>query len=158
MSDLDQNMHCSFCAKSASEVKKLIAGPSVYICDECVYLCHGILVGSTQLDPVTDNEDKEKFESIPYPSAIKDFLDQYVIGQDAAKLAVSVAVYNHYKRLENPIVDGIELEKSNILMLGPTGSGKTLVAQTIAKMLDVPFAISDATSITEAGYVGDDVE
>lgn len=159
MSDVDQNLHCSFCSKSANEVKKLIAGPNVYICDECVYLCHGILVGSTKIDTQDGSETpSETLASLPYPSVIKGFLDQYVIGQETAKLAVSVAVYNHYKRLENPIVDGIELEKSNILMLGPTGSGKTLIAQTIAKMLDVPFAMSDATSITEAGYVGDDVE
>ena len=164
MSDVDQNLHCSFCTKAASEVKKLIAGPNVYICDECVDLCHNILIGSTPIDPaaVVDGEGGETVTTtpaaLPYPSAIKSFLDQYVIGQEAAKVAVAVAVYNHYKRLENPVVDGIEIEKSNILMLGPTGSGKTLIAQTIAKMLNVPFAISDATSITEAGYVGDDVE
>jgi ATP-dependent Clp protease ATP-binding subunit ClpX len=149
-----QNLHCSFCSKNAQEVKKLIAGPQVFICDECINLCYGILTNPSE---TTKPEETEK-KPIPQPRKIKEFLDQYVIGQDTAKQVLSVAVYNHYKRLDNPIVDDVELEKSNILMLGPTGSGKTLVAQSIARMLDVPFAIADATSLTEAGYVGEDVE
>lgn len=153
MNDPDKNLHCSFCGKSAQEVKKLIAGPSVYICDECVSLCHGIL-SDEKAEPLANVEEGD----IPSPRKIREFLDQYVIGQDYAKMAVSVAVYNHYKRLANPIVDDVELEKSNILLLGPTGSGKTLMAQSIARLLDVPFTIADATSLTEAGYVGDDVE
>lgn len=152
MSEQGQNLHCSFCSKNAQEVKKLIAGPSVFICDECVNVCYGILSS-----PVEEDDDSEPL-SLPRPKKIKEFLDQYVIGQDNAKQVLSVAVYNHYKRLDNPVVDDVELDKSNILMLGPTGSGKTLIAQSIARMLDVPFAIADATSLTEAGYVGEDVE
>lgn len=143
------SLTCSFCSKNGQEVKKLIAGPEVYICDECVDLCHGIL----NEKPSTFSDTK-----LPTPLAIKGFLDQYVIGQDSAKESLAVAVYNHYKRLDNPVMDEVELEKSNILMLGPTGCGKTLLAQSIARMLNVPFAIADATSLTEAGYVGDDVE
>jgi ATP-dependent Clp protease ATP-binding subunit ClpX len=153
MTEPDKNLHCSFCGKSAQEVKKLIAGPSVYICDECVALCHDILSSDKSEPLVTANGGE-----IPSPRKIKEFLDQYVIGQEYAKMVVSVAVYNHYKRLANPTVDDVELEKSNILLLGPTGSGKTLIAQSIARLLNVPFAIADATSLTEAGYVGDDVE
>jgi ATP-dependent Clp protease ATP-binding subunit ClpX len=160
MSEADKKLHCSFCAKNAQEVKKLIAGPNVYICDECVDLCHSILsadgapVGSTNnTTPVAASLD-----SIPSPSKIKAHLDNYIVGQDYAKMVVSVAVHNHYLRLANPVVDDVEIEKSNILVFGPTGSGKTLIAQTIAKFLDVPFAMADATSLTEAGYVGDDVE
>lgn len=162
MSELDSNMCCSFCTKPATEVKKLIAGPSVYICDECIDLCHGILhetpeekrEGATAAGPERDSSEKP----LPTPREIKAHLDQYIIGQDVAKTAVSVAVYNHYKRLANPIIDEVEIEKSNILLLGPTGCGKTLIAQSIARMLDVPFAIADCTALTEAGYVGDDVE
>jgi ATP-dependent Clp protease ATP-binding subunit ClpX len=149
---MSDSLHCSFCSKSATEVKKLIAGPSVYICDECVNLCLSVMN-----ETVKSNEEVEK-KSLPTPQTIKDHLDQYVIGQDSAKETLAVAVYNHYKRLEYPIIDDVEIEKSNILLLGPTGSGKTLIAQSIARYLDVPFAIADATSLTEAGYVGDDVE
>lgn len=158
----EQEMNCSFCMKSANEVKKLIAGPNVYICDECVDLCYDILKGNTPIDPesgeITPKKKPLEIKEIPYPSKIKEFLDDYVIGQEDAKDVVSVAVYNHYKRLENPVIDDVEIDKSNILMLGPTGSGKTLIAQTISRLLEVPFAVCDATSITEAGYVGDDVE
>jgi ATP-dependent Clp protease ATP-binding subunit ClpX len=154
MTDTNINLGCSFCSKRQDQVKKLIAGPDVYICDSCVGLCSDILTGEAQ--PVA--EDKPETGDIPTPRDINKFLDQYVIGQADAKMVVSVAVHNHYKRLANPIIDDVELEKSNILLLGPTGSGKTLMAQSIAKLLDVPFAIADATSLTEAGYVGDDVE
>jgi ATP-dependent Clp protease ATP-binding subunit ClpX len=147
---MPESLSCSFCAKDSKEVNKLIASPhNAYICDACVALCHKIL----QEPPSLDGSGK-----LPSPKTIKGFLDDYVIGQDAAKEALAVAVYNHYKRLGSPIVDGVELDKSNILMLGPTGCGKTLLAQSIARLLNVPFAIADATSLTEAGYVGDDVE
>ena len=147
MTDKKQ-LKCSFCTKQQHEVKKLIAGPEVYICDECVKLCSDIL-----------SEDKtEVVEGIPSPSKIMEFLDKYVIGQYQAKMVMSVAVHNHYKRLANPIIDDVELDKSNVIMTGPSGSGKTLLAQSIARFLDVPFAIADATSLTESGYVGDDVE
>lgn len=154
MSEVDKNLHCSFCSKGAQEVKKLIAGPDVYICDECVTLCHEIIFakGSKAAEAKVDLGD------IPTPAKIKEFLDQYVIGQEYAKTVISVAVHNHYMRLTHPVIDGIDMEKSNILMAGPSGSGKTWIAQSIAKCLDVPFAIADATGITEAGYVGDDVE
>jgi ATP-dependent Clp protease ATP-binding subunit ClpX len=140
-------------------VKKLIAGDSVYICDECIDLCHGILheIPATETK-ATESSETKMSDSTPTPRLIKEHLDQYIIGQDVAKTAVSVAVYNHYKRLANPIVDEVEIEKSNILLLGPTGCGKTLIAQSIARLLDVPFAIADCTALTEAGYVGDDVE
>lgn len=153
MSDTDPNLHCSFCSKPASDVKKLIAGNNVFICDECVALCIEALK-----EPAKTTTDDGERKKVPSPREIKEFLDNYIIGQDDAKFAVSVAVYNHYKRLENPVIDEVEIEKSNILLLGPTGSGKTLIAQSIARLLDVPFAIADATSLTEAGYVGDDVE
>lgn len=159
MSESDKNLHCSFCGKNAQEVKKLIAGPSVYICDECVDLCYTILAGegatgkSQTTSPVAAD-----LGEIPSPVKIKEFMDQYIIGQDYAKMVVAVAVHNHYLRLANPVVDEVEIDKSNILVYGPTGSGKTLIAQTIARFLDVPFAMADATSLTEAGYVGDDVE
>lgn len=152
MSDDKKLLNCSFCGKRQDEVKKVIAGPDVWICDECVTLCYDIIKDDNDSPNLAD------LEEIPSPKSIKDFLDLYVIGQDYAKMVISVAVYNHYKRLANPIVDDVELEKSNILLLGPTGSGKTLLAQTIARMLDVPIAICDATTLTEAGYVGDDVE
>lgn len=146
-------MKCSFCGKTQEQVRKLVAGPGVYICDECVKLCSEIVA-----EEVNDNEPSE-IKELPKPREIYDVLNQYVIGQDEAKKSLSVAVYNHYKRINRVIKqDDVELQKSNILMLGPTGSGKTLLAQTLAKILNVPFAIADATSLTEAGYVGEDVE
>ncbi|MBF0622143.1 MAG: ATP-dependent Clp protease ATP-binding subunit ClpX [Magnetococcales bacterium] len=147
-------LHCSFCGKSQNDVRKLIAGPSVYICDECVALCRDII----QEDKRNALSDKKK-DGVPPPAEIKRRLDEFVIGQAYAKKVISVAVYNHYKRLEVPVgVDEVEVAKSNVLMIGPTGSGKTLLAQTLARILDVPFTITDATSLTEAGYVGEDVE
>ena len=146
----DKKISCSFCGKSQEEVKKLIAGPNVYICNECVVLCKDILVEDDKIDT------KKKFE-IPKPSENYDYLDDHIIGQDHAKKILSVSVYNHYKRVQNPSKD-IEISKSNILLIGPTGCGKTLLAQTLAKFLNVPFTIADATTLTEAGYVGEDVE
>jgi len=146
----DKKISCSFCGKSQEEVKKLIAGPNVYICNECVVLCKDILVEDDKIDT------KKSFE-IPKPSEIFDYLDDHIIGQDHAKKILSVSVYNHYKRVQNPSKD-IEISKSNILLIGPTGCGKTLLAQTLAKFLNVPFTIADATTLTEAGYVGEDVE
>ncbi|MFK5927735.1 MAG: ATP-dependent Clp protease ATP-binding subunit ClpX [Desulfuromusa sp.] len=157
MSPKDENsqLTCSFCGKSQDEVKKLIAGPTVYICDECIELCNDIIDEESKLDQSSDPESKQ----LPKPVEIKDILDEYVIGQERAKKVLSVAVYNHYKRVESfEKKDDIEIQKSNILLLGPTGSGKTLLAQTLAKVLDVPFTIADATNLTEAGYVGEDVE
>ncbi len=148
---------CSFCGRSASRVRRLIAGPGVYICDECVESCLDIMEGGFDDFEETEEPAKEQSE-IPRPVDIKNFLDEYVIGQDKAKKALAVAVYNHYKRIGSKTESEVEIQKSNILMLGPTGSGKTLLAQTMAKLLDVPFAIADATSLTEAGYVGEDVE
>ena len=146
----DKKISCSFCGKSQEEVKKLIAGPNVYICNECVVLCKDILVEDDKIDT------KQKFE-IPKPSEIFNYLNDHIIGQDQAKKILSVSVYNHYKRVQNPSKD-IEISKSNILLIGPTGCGKTLLAQTLAKYLNVPFTIADATTLTEAGYVGEDVE
>ena len=147
-------MRCSFCNKNQSEVKKLIAGHNVYICNECIEICNEILTEEKVL------EIGRLRESLPKPHEIKEFLDQYVIGQDVAKRKISVAVYNHYKRIEHMVSDpeDVELTKSNILLIGPTGTGKTLLARSLAKFLDVPFAIVDATTLTEAGYVGEDVE
>ena len=147
------NLACSFCGKSQKEVKKLIAGPTVYICDECIELCNDIIAEEASRDSERGSS------SVPKPREIKSFLDQYVVGQESAKKILSVAVHNHYRRIENQSVVGdVELQKSNILLLGPTGSGKTLLAQTLAKIIDVPFTIADATTLTEAGYVGEDVE
>lgn len=161
----DSRLKCSFCGKSQDQVKKLIAGPEVYICDECVELCNEILDEEFFEAKDKDGAGAEETNSekpIPKPHEIKEYLDQYIVGQDEAKKVLSVAVYNHYKRLKHNksanAKDSVEIQKSNILLVGPTGSGKTLLAQTLAKMLDVPFAVADATTLTEAGYVGDDVE
>jgi ATP-dependent Clp protease ATP-binding subunit ClpX len=148
------NLFCSFCGKSQGEVKKLIAGPGAYICNECVALCNDI---------IAEELEKERSnlwsQTVPKPAEIKTVLDQYVIGQDQAKKILAVAVHNHYKRIDSRVdLDGVELQKSNILLIGPTGSGKTLLAQTLARILNVPFTIADATALTEAGYVGEDVE
>jgi ATP-dependent Clp protease ATP-binding subunit ClpX len=152
----DKLLYCSFCGKSQHEVRKLIAGPSVFICDECIDLCNDIIKEEAN----ADSSDKPNgSRSLPTPHEIREKLDQYVIGQASAKKILAVAVYNHYKRIEsNQRSDDVELAKSNILLVGPTGSGKTLLAQTLAKLLDVPFVIADATTLTEAGYVGEDVE
>ena len=182
MSKYDSHLKCSFCGKSQEQVRKLIAGPGVYICDECVELCNEILDEELMDAPATavsagssraeesqpkhrSSRERLSFNQIPKPREIKNYLDEYVIGQDEAKKILSVAVYNHYKRLsltpspeEDSPDDFIELQKSNILLMGPTGSGKTLLAQTLARILQVPFAVADATTLTEAGYVGEDVE
>jgi len=151
-----KNVKCSFCGKSQASVKKIVAGPNVFICDECIRVCSNILE-----DEFIENEAEYSIAEgkIPNPQEIKDILDQYIIGQDNAKKTLSVAVYNHYKRINNEDIEkDVELQKSNVLLLGPTGSGKTLLAQTLARILEVPFAIADATTLTEAGYVGEDVE
>lgn len=157
--DDGKELKCSFCGKPQSRVRKLIAGPNVYICDECIGVCTSILDDELDLMPEYESQSHalEKPEHLPTPQELKKVLDEYVIGQDRAKIALSVAVYNHYKRIYHPETE-VELQKSNILMLGPSGSGKTLLAQTLAKTLQVPFAIADATTLTEAGYVGEDVE
>src|SRR5881628_3245939 len=152
--DRTGNLVCSFCGKSQDEVRKLIAGPTVYICDECIDLCNDIIA-----EECDQEENLSSTSAVPKPSEIKKVLDQYVIGQERAKKILAVAVHNHYKRIDSQLVTGdVELQKSNILLVGPTGSGKTLLAQTLARFLQVPFAIADATSLTEAGYVGEDVE
>lgn len=149
----DKQIKCSFCGKSQEQVRRLIAGPDVYICDECIELCHNIV------DDDIDLFEEYDFTELPKPKEIKSKLDEYVIQQEQAKKALAVAVYNHYKRINYKAKDdGVDIQKSNILLLGPTGSGKTYLAQTLAKLLNVPFAIADATSLTEAGYVGEDVE
>jgi ATP-dependent Clp protease ATP-binding subunit ClpX len=157
-SSSEKVLYCSFCGKSQHEVKKLIAGPSVFICDECIELCNDIIRDEVPADAA---DPKAARSELPVPSEIKGILDQYVIGQDTAKRTLSVAVYNHYKRLKHMGAgkkEDVELAKSNILLIGPTGSGKTLLAQTLARLLNVPFVIADATTLTEAGYVGEDVE
>ena len=151
----DKLLYCSFCGKSQHEVRKLIAGPSVFVCDECIALCNDIIREETQSTIGGDKTDKNE---LPVPHDICKRLDEYVIGQRQAKKILSVAVYNHYKRLKSTDSDGVELAKSNILLVGPTGSGKTLLAQTLARLLNVPFVMADATTLTEAGYVGEDVE
>ncbi|MGD8315080.1 MAG: ATP-dependent Clp protease ATP-binding subunit ClpX [Syntrophobacterales bacterium] len=151
--DRGGDLVCSFCGKSQDEVKKLIAGPTVYICDECIELCNDIIAEEFE------KEEAAKLSSVPKPTEIKEAIDDYVIGQEKAKKILSVAVYNHYKRIESRAeMEDVEIQKSNILLIGPTGCGKTLLAQTLARILDVPFTIADATTLTEAGYVGEDVE
>ena len=151
----EQSIRCSFCGKRESQVERLIAGPGVYICSDCVQACSDLLMDEIEMDQRGKLRQPEK---LPTPMEIKTFMDSYIIGQDAAKIALAVAVYNHYKRIYLAKDSDVELQKSNILLIGPTGSGKTLFAQTLAKILNVPFAIADATTLTEAGYVGDDVE
>lgn len=156
MPSKDSGLHCSFCGKNQKEVKKLIAGPNVYICDECIQLCNDIIAEEVEKEELVDEKQK-----IPNPKDIRKILDDYIIGQDQAKKTLAVAVHNHYKRIDAKLKDkndDVELSKSNILLIGPTGSGKTLLAQTLARILNVPFTISDATNLTEAGYVGEDVE
>jgi ATP-dependent Clp protease ATP-binding subunit ClpX len=153
--DRSDTLICSFCGKSQEEVKKLIAGPTVYICDECIELCNDIIAEESKLEDASGTDVRK----LPKPLEIKEVLDEYVIGQERAKKVLAVAVYNHYKRVEAMVKPGeVEMQKSNILLLGPTGSGKTLLAQTLARILKVPFAMADATNLTEAGYVGEDVE
>ncbi|MBR5229373.1 MAG: ATP-dependent protease ATP-binding subunit ClpX [Firmicutes bacterium] len=160
MNNFDDNkqLKCSFCGKPQSQVNRLVAGPGVYICDECIHVCTEILLEN--IDESPEGQKSQQSYKLPKPKEISAILSDYVIEQDQAKKALAVAVYNHYKRINNLTIedDGVEIQKSNIVMIGPTGSGKTLLAQTLAKILDVPFAIADATALTEAGYVGEDVE
>ncbi|MDQ6982458.1 MAG: ATP-dependent Clp protease ATP-binding subunit ClpX [Mariprofundus sp.] len=151
----DNTLYCSFCGKSQHDVKKLIAGPTVFICDECIELCNEIIVEELSGE---QKEDDKKETGLPRPAEIKAFLDEYVIGQEGSKRLLSVAVYNHYKRIAHNEKSDVEISKSNVLLLGPTGCGKTLLAQTLARIFDVPFVMADATTLTEAGYVGEDVE
>ena len=158
--DIPKSVRCSFCGKAQENVKKIVAGPGVYICDECVELCNSIIETEVYEDEKAGYSLNE-LKDIPSPKEIRKILDDYVIGQEEAKKTLSVAVYNHYKRVaheETASQDDVEIQKSNILLLGPTGCGKTLLARTLAKILNVPFAIADATTLTEAGYVGEDVE
>lgn len=150
--DSDIVLHCSFCKKSQNEVKKLVAGPSVYVCNECIKLCNRILEEDREV------VSKDEAIKLPTPHGIKEFLDQYVVGQEDAKKVLAVAVYNHYKRINSADKGDVEIQKSNVLLIGPTGTGKTLLAQSLAKLLEVPFCVVDATSLTEAGYVGEDSE
>ena len=154
MADNSKALRCSFCGKTENQVHRMIQGPGVRICDECVHLCLTLLDDGYAIEP----ELVDSLDQLPTPREIKAVLDEYVVGQEAAKVALSVSVYNHYKRIFFGGGEDVELQKSNILMVGPTGSGKTLFAQTLARVLKVPFAIADATTLTEAGYVGDDVE
>lgn len=157
--DKERNVRCSFCGKTQEQVDKLIAGPGVYICDECIELCMGIIDdGEMRSHNKPGKKVKLEEKELPKPREIKAKLDEYVVGQDTAKKALSVAVYNHYKRIYHGTDAGVEIQKSNVVLLGPTGVGKTVLAQTLAKIIDVPFAIADATTLTEAGYVGEDVE
>ncbi len=157
--DKERNVRCSFCGKTQEQVDKLIAGPGVYICDECIELCMGIIDdGDNRSRSNSGKKVKLEEKVLPKPQEIKAKLDEYVVGQDEAKKTLSVAVYNHYKRIYYGFDDGVEIQKSNVVLLGPTGVGKTVLAQTLAKIIDVPFAIADATTLTEAGYVGEDVE
>ena len=150
----ETQLKCSFCGKTQEEVNRLIAGPGVYICDECIEVCFEILDNEYDSFDIKNEKEEIELEKTPAPKEIKAVLDDYVIGQDKAKKSLAVAVYNHYKRINSKVdTDGVELQKSNILMIGPTGSGKTLLAQTLAKILQVPFAIADATSLTEAGWI-----
>ena len=151
----DNTLYCSFCGKSQHDVKKLIAGPTVFICDECIELCNEIIV--EELSGKEKKDDKAD-AGLPKPAQIKAYLDDYVIGQEGPKRLLAVAVYNHYKRMAHNETGDVEISKSNVLLLGPTGCGKTLLAQTLAKVFDVPFVMADATTLTEAGYVGEDVE
>lgn len=156
--DIETEIRCSFCGKTQDEVTRLVEGPGVYICDSCISFCSTLLYDDENLSKSKKKNKKSEEKTLPKPQVIKAKLDEYVIGQDEAKKTLSVAVYNHYKRIYKNVDDDIELAKSNVLMLGPTGVGKTLLAQTLAKILDVPIAITDATTLTEAGYVGEDVE
>ena len=156
--DKERLIRCSFCGKSQNQVKRLVAGPGVNICNECIGLCVSIMQEDVEIPPMSVQADPDMIGGLPKPREIKELLDEYVIGQEDAKITLSVAVYNHYKRIYCGDGNGVELDKSNVLLLGPTGVGKTLLAQTLARILKVPFAIADATTLTEAGYVGEDVE